>query len=559
MADSKQLLPLIPAPGIKRDGSLLDCECWRDGEWVRFHRGKPKKMPGFRLLNDKLESTVRSIVGCDLIGSHRFNFFSTRGIQSILLSPTGLGGSIVSRTPSGYTANDKFLWSTGVMFDEAAGADKSLILAVPTSTAEHINDETENTVYSGGYDAEDQFVASSITCSGGLFVTQPYAIYYGTDGNVTWSNVNEPLNVTSGDAGSDRITALKLVKGLPFPTGTGPGGLLWSLDSVIRMEWVGGQAVFRFTKLTHNSSILAQNSPVEYDGAYFWIGRDRFFMSNGQECQELPNLMNRDWFFNNLNRKHANKIWVMRNTYYGEIHWFFPKGDSTECNHAIVFNVKDKCWYDYSLDRTAGTTTTLFDYPVLTGNTEYTVLTLGSITGSISVDDTIKGDTSGAIGVVKEIIDTSYYIVGEFVAGETVNNMSTTGSATVTSVKGSTGLYIHEFGQMNIGLENQMTIPSFITSGPISLLTSKDKINRWTRLTRIEPDWQQAGQMSVNVLTKEFANSETVVSDSVHFDPTTDKIDLRIQARHMQLKFSSTEAFEHGQTLLHVDAGDIRS
>ena len=37
---------LVPQPGIKRDGTLLEGENCSDGQWVRFQRGKAKKIGG---------------------------------------------------------------------------------------------------------------------------------------------------------------------------------------------------------------------------------------------------------------------------------------------------------------------------------------------------------------------------------------------------------------------------------------------------------------------------------------------------------------------------------
>ncbi len=48
--------------------------------------------------------------------------------------------------------------------------------------------------------------------------------------------------------------------------GNGPGGLLWSLGSVVRQDWIGGDSIFKFSTLSRQSSILSANSVIEYDG-----------------------------------------------------------------------------------------------------------------------------------------------------------------------------------------------------------------------------------------------------------------------------------------------------
>lgn len=34
-------------PGIQRDGTVFDSPCYVDGKWVRFQRGRPRKIGGY--------------------------------------------------------------------------------------------------------------------------------------------------------------------------------------------------------------------------------------------------------------------------------------------------------------------------------------------------------------------------------------------------------------------------------------------------------------------------------------------------------------------------------
>ncbi len=120
---------------------------------------------------------------------------------------------------------------------------------------------------------------------------------------------------------------------------------MWSLDSVIRVTQVGTAAIeFRFDTVTSQSSILSNKSIIEYDGIYYWAGVDRFLMYNGI-VQELPNSMNLQYFFGNLNYAQRQKVWATKYTKYGEIWWHFPALTSTECDQAIIYNVREQTWY----------------------------------------------------------------------------------------------------------------------------------------------------------------------------------------------------------------------
>ena len=48
----EMVFTLSPQPGIKRDGTYLEGEQCSDGQWVRFQRGKAKKMGGYRRITN---------------------------------------------------------------------------------------------------------------------------------------------------------------------------------------------------------------------------------------------------------------------------------------------------------------------------------------------------------------------------------------------------------------------------------------------------------------------------------------------------------------------------
>jgi hypothetical protein len=55
---------------------------------------------------------------------------------------------------------------------------------------------------------------------------------------------------------------------------------------------------------------------------------------------------------------------------YSEIWWCFPFGLATECSHAVIYNIREKYWYDTKLPnggRSAGQFMANFGRPLLTG------------------------------------------------------------------------------------------------------------------------------------------------------------------------------------------------
>ena len=192
---------------------------------------------------------------------------------------------------------------------------------------------------------------NNISVSGGVVMLFPYLFVYGNNGLIANCAAGDFNNWTSGDANQNNVASTKVVKGLPLRGGTtSPAGLFWTLDSVVRVTYspttVGSQTIYwRYDLITQQSSIMSSQCVIEYDGIFYWAGVDRFLMYNGV-VQEIDNLQNFNYFFDNLNYAQRQKVWVSKVPRWGEIWWFFPSGDSTECNDAIIYNVREKCWYD---------------------------------------------------------------------------------------------------------------------------------------------------------------------------------------------------------------------
>jgi hypothetical protein len=344
---------------------------------------------------------------------------------------------------------------------------------------------------------------NNISVSGGIVMLFPYLFAYGNNGLIENCAAGDFNNWTSADSNKNNISSTKVVKGLPVRGGTtSPAGLFWTLDSVVRVTYapttVGNQTLYwRYDLITQQSSIMSSQCVIEYDGIFYWVGSDRFLMYNGV-VQEVENKQNNNYFFDNLNYVQRQKVWVSKVPRWGEIWWFFPSGDSEECNDAIIYNVREKVWYDagqaLGARRSAGVFTEVFRRPIWAGNVQNTAgkYTLWQHeTGTNEVFETnIIGSRMGLVGAVEQPGD-----------------------------------------------------------------------NVWTRCERIEPDFVQNGDMEVIVLGKGYAEDTTQESAPYTFDPDTLKVDMREQYREMRMRFkSNTQNGDYfmGRVLLSIDTGDVR-
>ena len=356
---------------------------------------------------------------------------------------------------------------------------------------------------------------NNISVSGGIVMMHPYLFVYGNNGLIQNSAAGDFSNWVSADANANNVATGKIVKGLPLRGGTtSPAGLFWSLDSLIRVTYTpstvnGLNFYWKYDLLTSQTSIMSSQCVIEYDGIFYWCAVDRFLSYNGV-VQEIPNTANQNHFFDNLNYAQRQKVWCTKVPRWGEIWWFYPRGDATECTDAIIYNVRDKIWYDagqsIGAQRSSGTFSEVFRKPIWGGNVE--------------------------------------------------------------NSEGKYTLWQHESGVDEVYLTNVNAIRSsfttnnlgWVTGGPGNPQLSGD--NRWLRVERVEPDFVQNGEMSLYVTGKGYADDVEDISDPYTFDNTTLKIDMREQRRELRLKFESNTFngdYYMGRILLSADMGDERS
>jgi hypothetical protein len=532
MADQPTLVR--SQPGIKRDGSQFEGDFYTDGQWVRFQRGLPRKMGGYRRLSNEATAIVRQFHTQAENGIVYTHIGHSDGVQSFTLDVSGNASTMSNRTPASFVPNSEAMWQFDSMFDGAGSGE--VIIAHGSRTALDLSSALNFPAYIG-----DVYGTSALTeiptggVSGGVVVLHPYLFMFGSNGLVKWSDVNDPTNFTTGDAGNAFVTSAKIVKGVALRGGgQSPAGLFWSLDSLIRTSYTGGADVFRFDTVTSSTSILSANSVIEYDGIYFWCGLDRFIYYNGV-IQDLPNTLNSNFFFDNLNYANANKVFAFKVPRFGEIWWCFPKGTSTECNHAVIYNVREQTWYDTPLPeggRSAGIYAQVFRSPLLSGTLEIAPPRGdGRITEASDIRITEEGDA--------RITDTG-----------------------TISYK----IWRHETGVDAIDGTSAQAILSYFQTSDITLLSGQPPRLNAMRITAIETDFVQSGDMSVRVTGYINTKAQDVISDPYVFPavastPAEEVVKMKEIRRRMKLRFESNTIggdYQMGDTVAHVGIADAR-
>lgn len=599
---------LKSAPGIKRDGTKFDGNFYTDGQWVRFQRGLPRKIGGYRSINKYLTEisrgftsfTQQSLQYCHSAGPttlERFTIDSSKN-SSIISSRTpvavyatgtitlltGAAGSVDAVTVNGVTVTSgSVAYSTSLAVTATAlAANITAFTSSPNYTAVAVGTTVTITATTASASVNGFVVAATLTtitasttnmtggsaalvnsvynkwmfqymysssttdnsiiahvapngqcvcndtggqifigdvlttaplteillpsganATGGIVSLHPYLFYYGTAGIVGWSVPGSPTDLSGVGSGIARVWGQKIIKGMPLRAGSGsaPAGLFWAYDAVIRATFSGGTTVFQFDVIATDTSIMSEDCVVDYDGVFFWAGVDRFLMFNGV-VRDVPNTLNQNWFFNNLNESQRSKVFAFKMPYYGEIWWCYPRDDATECTHAVIYNVREQTWYDTALPtsgRSAGGFNNAFASPLL----------------------------------VDAVPATSGYRV-----------------------------WIHEQGTDEIDGITSAPVQSYFETADLSSLVQGNDAR--LRITTIEPDFIQSGPMSVQVTGRANPRAPEVLSQQWIFEETATQpyeqiVMMKEMRRELRVRFESNAVggnYQMGQIIGHIDSGD---
>ena len=500
---------LASKPGIKRDGTRFEGNHYVDGRWCRFQRGKPRKIGGYQQVTDTIPEITRGMTS-----------FSSDGVQFLHLGhPRTVGQyQVVSgtlnafndRTPAGFVTDVNHLWQFSVFSDISASGDHLLVAHAAPNLA-NIDNSIARPIYAGVVTDTTVLDVSAVglaDVSGGIVAVGVYLFTYGSDGLIEYS---EPNNLASS-SNTANITEQKIVFGIPIRgAGIGPAALFWSLDSLIRATFQQDITLptFAFDTLSTEISVLSSQAIVEYDGIYYWPGVDRWQVFNGV-VREVPNDVNQNWFFDNLNFNARQKVFGFKIPRFGEIWWCYPRGNATECTHAIILNVRESTWYDTELP---------------------------------DLDDTDQGRTAGVFANV--------YQKPFMVDNEVTSNGRT--------------LWQHETTKDKVRTSQISAIQSFFETHELSML-EEGQGTQSIRVARIEPDLVQAGDMTLTVKGRANAKAPQVTEDPVTFvatpaSGTDETIKLKSIKRLMSFRWESNVGsgdYEYGDTYTHIEPADGR-
>jgi hypothetical protein len=518
MPANHKIIQLRPPPGIERDGTPFDNKSFINGQHVRFYKGLPRKIGGYQLLAPGTVEPIRTLFSVPR--SNSFDLYIGRG-SGVYVAPyftSHIASPEHSRTPVEYVPDPNNIWEFDLCTGSATdGSSITYIIAHVRPDSDQLNSSANGAIYFGDITStaplEQMLLWNDITpypdpspdpliFNGGIVCIPPFLFAFGEGGVVAWSKEGNPLNWPAANIAS--ISPYKIIAGRLARGGVSPSALFWSTNSLVRATFISTTLGFSFNTVDDDISIISDTSIVKVGQIYYWIGVDQFYTYTGV-VQPLKNAYSTDWFFNNVNKAQLDNIFGVHVKRYGEIWWFYPKGNSPVCTDVIIYNYIDQIWYDTVLPRSAGISANGYNYPIMADSF-------------------------------------------------TIRNLSD------PRIANTYPIWTQEIGNNRILFNQILAIDSFIET-PIMDLFELSGIDQQLRIRRIEPDAEQVGDMEVKVITRGFAQGEVTVSDPYIFSPDTPKIDMSEMGRLVSFQFRSNTLdgyFQMGKILLNIAEGDVR-
>ena len=109
--------------------------------------------------------------------------------------------------------------------------------------------------------------------------------------------------------------------------------------------------------------VISSLASVSIDIGVVWMGEGGFFRFSGGQVMDLTCEVS-DHVYGNLNTSQQSKCHAVPNAKYDEVIFFYPSGNSEECDSYASWNYKTNTWAIGKLARSSGIDIGTFALPL---------------------------------------------------------------------------------------------------------------------------------------------------------------------------------------------------
>jgi hypothetical protein len=117
--------------------------------------------------------------------------------------------------------------------------------------------------------------------------------------------------------------------------------IIYRENSIYRMDFIGGNYIFKFTKVFATAGALNRNCIADIDGRHVVLTSNDIIIHDGQSANSILDKATRRWLFQNMDVDNYVNAFVFANPFFNEVNICFTSIGSSSCDKALVYNYKD--------------------------------------------------------------------------------------------------------------------------------------------------------------------------------------------------------------------------
>ncbi len=359
-------MPLVRIKNLAESGVITDVEdqelpnnAFTLGENVRFNNGSVEKFKGHSVIFGT--PTVAPYWLLPLTTPSN-TFWLYAGLNKVYVYDGTTHFNITRQTAGSdvdYSASALLNWNGGVIEGIPVinnGVDDPQMWS-PIGTSQRLTSLT--------WDSSNTWSAKGHTCA----VIRPYkdflvAIDITKSGNqnerlVKWSTSGLPGAVPSTwdktDATEDagEVELAQTIGACIDMLTLRDVNIIYKSDSTWGMQFIGGDAIFRFYQIYNTLSILTRRCVQEFEGRHFVLTNGDVVVHDGVSPPvSIIDRRRRDELFDNIDSDNYTLCFVAANYSTQEMWVCYPESGETSCTRAMIWNWRENAWGTRDLPNT---------------------------------------------------------------------------------------------------------------------------------------------------------------------------------------------------------------
>ena len=170
----------------------------------------------------------------------------------------------------------------------------------------------------------------------------------GATNRIQWSGINDITEWTAGVSQSDSQD-LPGSGGQVVAITSGEVGYVFRQNQIIRMDYVGGNTVFRLSVISPNRGAMYGRTVCQDNRQIFFYADDGFYQINGDQIMPIGSEKVNRYFDLNLNKAFSDRICAAVDPFNQLAMWLFPSTSNATnttgiCDQIIIYNYATQKW-----------------------------------------------------------------------------------------------------------------------------------------------------------------------------------------------------------------------